>query len=428
MHVYFSGLGAGTGPLAMIAKLAGYTVSGSDKQMNEYVQYLKDRADITVVIGQSGEELAKAHKKQPVDWLVYSSALPKENPQHPELLKAKELGIKTSKRDEFLNELLNQTGQKLIAIAGTHGKSTTTAMMIWLLKEVGLPVSYSVGAKIPFGDMGEFNPKAAYFVYEADEYDRNFLSFTPYMGIITGVSYDHQDVYHTQADYTDAFVQFIHSCQVVVAWEEDELDIKPQNLVLLRENEVSPQLKLIGLVNRQNAWQVIRAAQQLSDYDESTLIEIMNRFPGLSRRFEKLTENIYTDYAHTMEKIRGALQTAREIAGENIVVVYEGLHNTRQHFMLERGQFDGLFTNIHELIWVPSYMAREDPTLAVLSPAQLIEQTGVSGKAAALDDSLWSVITQAAKDGSLVLLLSAGSGGSLDEWARQHVKTEKDRR
>ncbi|MCW1907865.1 MAG: Mur ligase domain-containing protein [Candidatus Saccharibacteria bacterium] len=427
MHVYFAGIGAGTGPLALIAKQAGFDVSGSDKQSSSYTEYLYKKAGITIAIGQTGEELAEAHRKQPIDWLVYSSALPKENPQHPELLKAKELGIKATKRDEFLNELLEQTGQKLIAIAGTHGKSTTTAMMIWLLKELGLSLSYSVGAKLPFGEMGEFNPAAEYFVYEADEYDRNFLSFTPYMGVITGVSYDHQDVYPTQEDYTAAFVQFIHSCQVSVAWDEDGLDAKPQKLVLLHENDVAPQLKLIGLVNRQNAWQVIRAVQQLSDYDELRLVEIMNRFPGLSRRFERLAENIYTDYAHTMEKIRGALQTAHEVAGDNIVVVYEGLHNTRQHFMLERGQFDGLFANIRELIWVPSYLAREDPKLELLSPAQLIERTGVTGKAAVLDESLWADITQAAKNGSLVLLISAGGGGSLDEWARQHVKTAEDR-
>jgi UDP-N-acetylmuramate--alanine ligase len=123
-----------------------------------------------------------------------------------------------------------------------------------------------------------------------------------------------------------------------------------------------------------------------------------------------------------MEKIRGALQTAQEMAGDNVVVVYEGLHNTRQHFMLERGQFDHLFEGIHKLYWVPSYLAREDPSLEVLSPTRLIERTGIIANAAELDAALWSAITEAAKAGSLVLLLSAGGSGSLDEWARNQLK------
>lgn len=427
MHVYFSGIGAGTGPLALIAKQAGYTVSGSDKQASSYTAYLEEHG-VTVAIGQSGEELAAAHAAKPVDWLVYSSALPKENPHHPELLKAKELGIRMSKRDEFLNSLLQDTGQKLIAIAGTHGKSTTTAMMIWMLKELNIPVSYSVGAKLSFGEMGEFNPESHYFVYEADEYDRNFLSFTPYMGIITGVSYDHQDIYPTKQEYDRAFVQFIDSCEIAVMWKEDKKGelyyTCPKLEIEVWEKEVPDNLSLVGLVNRQNAWQVICATKQLGSFDEAQLIAIMNRFPGLSRRFEKLSENIYTDYAHTMEKIRGALQVAQEVAGNNIVVVYEGLHNTRQHFMLEHNQFDGLFAGIKKLYWVPSYLAREDPKLERLTPKRLIELTGISAEPAELNDGLWRHISQAAESGSLVLLISAGGGNSLDEWARQQLQDE----
>lgn len=426
MHVYFAGIGAGTGPLAFIAKQAGYEVSGSDKQASSYTEYLAKHANVLVTIGQSGEDLKKLHAQKPIDWLVYSSALPKENPNHPELLMAQELGIRTTKRDEFLNMLLKQTGQKLIAVAGTHGKSTTTAMMIWLLKELGVPVSYSVGAKLSFGEMGEFEPESEYFVYEADEYDRNFLSFSPFMGIITGISYDHQDIYPTKQDYDQAFVEFINSCQTTVVWQEDKrgalTSLAPSQEIEIRQSDVPAELTLTGLVNRQNAWQVICAAQALGDYDENRLIDIMNRFPGLSRRFEKLADNIYTDYAHTMEKIRGAIQTAKEVAGDNVIVVYEGLHNTRQHFMLDRGQFKGLFEGLKQLFWVPSYLAREDPRLELLTPQKLIDRTGVKAIAAELDDQLWQDIIQDARSGSLVLLLSAGGGGSLDEWARHQLE------
>jgi UDP-N-acetylmuramate--alanine ligase len=113
--------------------------------------------------------------------------------------------IKMSKRDELLSNLINEKNLKLVAIAGTHGKTTTTAMAIWLFKQLGIPVSYSVGGKLSFGDMGEYHPDSEYFVYEADEFDRNFLSFKPYISLIAGVDWDHADIYPTRDNYYDAF-------------------------------------------------------------------------------------------------------------------------------------------------------------------------------------------------------------------------------
>ena len=95
----------------------------------------------------------------------------------------------------------------------------------------------------------------------------------------------------------------------------------------------------------------------------------MNSFPGVSRRFEKIADNIYTDYAHTPEKIRGAIQLTRELAGDNVVVVYEGLHNTRQHFIKDK--LKHLFDGVKTLYIVPSYLAREDPSLHILTPEDL---------------------------------------------------------
>src|SRR5207253_2498504 len=131
---------------------------------------------------------------------VYSSALPKTNPNHPELKFCEANGIKNSKRDEFMNKIIRDKRLKLIAVAGTHGKTTTTAMVIWLFKELGLPVSYSLGAQISFGEMGEYNKKGRYFIYECDEFDRNFLAFKPYVAIISGLSWDHHEIYPTQED------------------------------------------------------------------------------------------------------------------------------------------------------------------------------------------------------------------------------------
>src|SRR6476646_7705254 len=100
MHIYFSGIGgAGIGPLAQIAHQAGYTVSGSDKQDSQYIQYLKKHGVTEIHIGQDKAAIDRVHDKQPIDWLVYTSALPLENPDAPELAFCREQGIKTSKRD-----------------------------------------------------------------------------------------------------------------------------------------------------------------------------------------------------------------------------------------------------------------------------------------------------------------------------------------
>ncbi|HEX5447710.1 MAG TPA: Mur ligase domain-containing protein, partial [Candidatus Saccharimonadales bacterium] len=188
MHVFFSGVGgAAIGPLALIAKQAGYEVSGSDAQDSAYVDYLRSKGVDNISIGQSREQIASLHASRPIDWFVYSSALPKTDPGHPELRFAEENHIKATKRSDFINEILSQKDLQLIAVAGTHGKTTATAMAIWLFKQLGIPVSYSVGAKLSFGDMGHYQPGSRYFIYEADEFDRNFLDFHPKMSMITGL-------------------------------------------------------------------------------------------------------------------------------------------------------------------------------------------------------------------------------------------------
>src|SRR6202035_4919681 len=129
MHVYFSGIGgAGIGPLAMVAHQAGYEVSGSDQQDSSYVAYLKQHGISNIHIGQSRDDIVAVHDSQPIDWFIYTSALPAD---HPELVFCREQNIKTSKRDELLNQILTDKELKLIAVAGTHGKTTTTAMVTW---------------------------------------------------------------------------------------------------------------------------------------------------------------------------------------------------------------------------------------------------------------------------------------------------------
>ena len=425
MHIYFAGIGGtGSGPLAIIAKQAGYDVSGSDKQDSSYIQSVRKVGIEGLSLDQSGRYLESLHVKLPIDWVVYSSALVKENPDHPELEMAKKLGIRISKRDEFINFLLKDKGLKLIAIAGTHGKTTTTAMMIWVLKQLGVPVSYSVGAKLSFGEMGEYDSKSQYFVYEADEYDRNFMNFKPEISIISGIAYDHPDVYPTINDYTQAFADFVGQSLQVIAHPDDLEKIGYKSDTEL----INPRsFNLIGEVNRKNAQLVAEATLEIAkdlqlNTSNENIIGILNEFPGLSRRFEKIANNIYSDYAHTPEKILGALQIAREVAGDNVVVVYEGLHNTRQHFIKDR--LVDLFKGVKKLYVVPSYRAREDESLDDLTPEKLCQIICFPDERvpSRLDENLKVEITNNATTENLVLCLSAGGGGSLDEWLRKEFR------
>lgn len=429
MHIYFSGIGGtGIGPLALIAKQAGHDVSGSDKQDSHYIEYLKKHGITDISIGQTNESIAAAHQSNPIDWFVYSSALPRENPDHPELQFVSSNHIKHSKRDEFLNHVLHEKSLKLIAIAGTHGKSTTTAMMIWLLKALNLPISYSVGAKLSFGDMGMYDPHSEYFIYECDEFDRNFLSFKPYMSLITGVAWDHHEIYPTLQSYYDAFKEFIGQSTTNYLWqyEADLLQLPPSTSIqVLHDDDTNmSKISLHGLVNRQNAWQVISAVHMLTDTPIDTLIDSMNSFPGLSRRMEQIAPHLYSDYAHTPEKIVGAIGIAREIADEQhqkLVIVYEPLTNRRMHFtaMQHRDIFDGASA----LYWVPSYLAREDPEAHVLSPQELIKNLNPEIQNIAypmtLNNELKKAIQNHLGAGDMVVAMSGGGGHSLDEWLRK---------
>ncbi|MEK9196279.1 MAG: cyanophycin synthetase, partial [Patescibacteria group bacterium] len=167
----------------------------------------------------------------------------------------------------------------------------------------------------------------------------------------------------------------------------------------------------------------VEAIHELTDEPIDKLIEIANTFPGVSRRFEKITDNIYTDYAHTPEKIRGALQLAHEVAGDNVAVVYEGLHNTRQHFIMD--ELISLFEGVEKLYVVPSYLAREDKDLELLTPEKLCEiiQKPDNREPAQLDENLKTNISNLATQETLVICLTAGGGKSLDEWLRHQFIT-----
>lgn len=414
MHLYFSGIGgAGLSPLALLALDCGYQVSGSDAVLSLGTQAVQARG-ISITIGQSYQEIQSLHARQPIDWLVVTSALP---PNHPHLVFAKENNIKLSKRHELINLVLSTQNLKMIAVAGTHGKTTTTGMLVWLFQQLGIPVSYAIGSNISFGASAAYQSGSRYFVYEADEFDRNFLNFQPYVSLVTSLDYDHADTYPTRESYLQAFADFIQNTQLNCHLYTDNpilssqlADSLPTDILktkIITHNPQSPEsstlsrnthLQLPGKHNRANAylalmtaWQVFTSdpesrtsSPQLSGINLSStdpvqvLAPIFNSFPGTERRFQKLIPNLYTDYAHHPVEIAATLQLAKEVSGRQgnpkVVVVYQPHQNLRQHALDVRQGYKNCFQAADHIFWLPTYLSRENPDLPILSPAELVAE------------------------------------------------------
>ena len=418
MNIYFAGIGGvALGPLAEIARDAGYTICGSDPSEGLMTQQLR-QSGVTISNDQSGDFLAQSHQAKPIEWFVYTSAMPSD---HPEIIKARELNIPhIVKRDEFINFITKATDLKMIAAAGTHGKTTTTAMLIWVFQQLNIPVSYSVGSTISYGPSGKYTPGSRYFIYECDEFDRNFLAFSPEISLITSIDYDHPDTYPTREDYLTAFTQFIAQSSQVIMWEASVQEgLTVGNAAWrLQPNEVL-NIKLPGAHNRANATLVAKAIEYLHLADAQQVITALESFPGSTRRFEKLAPNLYTDYGHHPAEIAATLQMAREVS-DRVVLVYQPHQNVRQHQI--RDQYTDCMELAEQIFWLPTYLTREDPHLPLLTPLELTENLVNKSEVAyaELNDELWQYITAARKQGKLVLCMGAGS---VDGWLRSNINS-----
>ena len=390
------------GPLALMAKKAGISVCGSDLHEGAIFQELKD-ADVEVSIGKQDGEFLREKIKDGVEWFVHTSALPETA---LELKVAREAGIRISKRDNLTEFLIQKLGLKMVAVAGTHGKTTTTAMIIWTCLKLGLPVSYVVGSTLGFAPSGSYKNEDKYFIYEADEYDRNFLKFHPWLSVIVSVSYDHPDIYKTPEEYVAAFEQF-----------------KSQSEKVISDTSFSD-FKLAGEARRYDAGLAFEAVKEIIKNEnlaisDKEIVKVLNEFPGVGRRFEKLADGIYTDYAHHPEEIKATMDVAldqMDIDGlKGVVVVYQPHQNIRQHEVQDL--YYDAFVGASKIFWLPTYLTRENPDLPVLKPLDFINQLNNAevAEAAELNDELWAEICKYRDDGYLVILMSAGPA---DEWLR----------
>jgi UDP-N-acetylmuramate--alanine ligase len=199
-HVHFIGIG-GSG-LSAIARLhleRGYMVTGSDRALSPLAADLQ-KAGATVYLGHAAGNVTGA------DWVVRSSAIPDDN---PEVLAALGRGIPVYKRADYLGRLMASPDKIGIAIAGTHGKTTTSAMLAWTLSRLGQDPSFIVGGVLSNLGVNAHDGKGPAFVIEADEYDRMFLGLKPRFAVVTNVEHDHPDCYPTPADFQAAFVDFV---------------------------------------------------------------------------------------------------------------------------------------------------------------------------------------------------------------------------
>ena len=391
------------GPLALMAKQAGNDVFGSDLAAGAILPEL-EAAGIEVEIGAQDGAFLSEKIAEGVDWFVYTSALPDD---HAELVLARESGIRVSKRDEFTAYLVKELGLKMIAVSGTHGKTTTTAMIIWASLKLGLPVSYIVGTTLGFAPSGAYHPGDKYFVYEADEYDRNFLHYNPWLAILSSVTYDHPDIYPTREDYTAAFSQFKSQSENVI--EGDEV--------------VAEDFALAGEVRRKDAtlasMAVKRMLEDLGQDDAADLKRILGEFPGVGRRFEKLKDGLYSDYAHHPEEIAATIEVAREEAElrgkKGVVVIYEPHQNKRQHEVREG--YPEAFRGADKVYWLPTYLVRDNGDLPILS-AEELSQGIENAEVAEMSDALAEKIRAELDEGMLVILMTAGPA---DEWVRKKI-------
>lgn len=342
--------GTGLSAVAQILLEMGFGVSGSDRQLTAVTEQLTANGAL-ILAGQQAENLSKLGDQQP-DVVLASSAI---DAQNPELCAYQAAGIPVVKRNEFLPVML--TNRTLIAVAGTHGKSTTTSMIVEVLKGAGIDIGYIIGAQLK--DYGNAAVGTSpYFVLEADEYDHAFLGLHPTVAVITNVEWDHPDCYPTPQSFHDAFATFVEQVDptgLIISCADDtgaeqlrlERPISDRRwitygLTLAADiSALNPSvdtnggdtesklcadfywwnapkgeicLQVPGLHNLRNAL----AALAISCYCDApleTAIESLANFVGAKRRFETLGEAqgvmIIDDYAHNPTKIRSTLAAAR---------------------------------------------------------------------------------------------------------------------
>ena len=369
MKIHFIGIGGiGISALAQYYLAKGDRVSGSELKESEITQLLRKKG-ATIFIGHKDKNLSKN-----VDLVIYSSAIPKDN---PELKRAKEYKLNLKTYPQALGELTKK--YFTIAISGTHGKSTTTAMTSLILSKAGLDPTVIVGTKLKeFGNsnfrMGAQSPSdhPPILVIEACEYKKAFLNYFPKIIVITNIEREHLDYYKNLKNILSAFKEFISHLPengYLVANKDDKnvtrlirsLKKITKKYYSLRQkedvNKLKSLLKIPGTFNVQNALAALSVARILKIPDKISF-KVLSGYKGAWRRFEifplSLNNTPFTlisDYAHHPTEIKATLQAAREkFRKRRIILVFQPHQYQRTKLLFK--DFVNVFKDCIEKDWV----------------------------------------------------------------------------
>jgi UDP-N-acetylmuramate--alanine ligase len=360
-RLHFVGIGgAGMSGLALVCARLGASVTGSDRAESSYMERLR-AAGLDPVLGHDAANVPE-HAQ-----LVVSTAIGEDN---PEVVTARERGFETLHRGELLAELCAQ--KRLIAVSGTHGKSTTTAMIAWALRGIGADPAFFVGAEVlGMGeDGGAVNAgwgEGEWAVAEADESDGSFLELKPEVAVVTNVEMEHHAHWGSLAALQRAFAEFVAPAAGVALPADgslDELAGDARKLGFDAEVPGPPELPLAvpGRHNRANARAAL-AATELAGLETAAAAEALTGFPGVRRRLEPKGRrggvHIYDDYAHHPSEVRAALTALRELGPERLTAVFQPHLYSRTKAFAE--QFGAALALADEALVLDVYPAREQP-------------------------------------------------------------------
>jgi len=342
VKVHLIGIGGiGVSALAQYYLSKGHEVSGSDLVASEITDFVKIMG-VKIFIGNFAKNIEKDF-----DLVVYSPAV-KEN--NKELKQARKLKIKTQSYPEALGDLTKE--YYTIAVAGAHGKSTTTAMIALVLMEAGLDPTVIVGTKLKeFGGSNFRAGKSKLLVIEACEYDSSFLYYYPQIAVITNIDKEHLDFFRTFANVKKAFEKFILKLPVegflirnaddinAPVITEPKFQIKDYSLKQSEAKKIKSILRVPGSYNVSNALAALEVARVLAIPDKD-IFGALSKFNGTWRRFEILKENkkytLINDYAHHPNEILAVLTAAREkYKKKNIWCVFQPHQHQRTHYLFD---------------------------------------------------------------------------------------------
>ncbi len=340
-RLHFVGVGgAGMSGLALVCSELGAEVTGSDRGESSYMERLR-AAGIDPVVGHDAANLPAGAE------VVVSTAIGADN---PEVALARERGVEPLHRGELLAELCAE--KRLIAVAGTHGKTTTTAMLVWALRALKADPAFFVGGEVPgLGPAGAAANAGwgdgEWVVAEADESDGSFLRLAPEIAVVTNVEMDHHSRWGSLAELRAAFEEFAARASIVVRPEDSERAIP---------------LATPGRHNLLNARGAVAAAEA-AGFDPVAAAAALADFPGVHRRLELKGEaggaRVYDDYGHHPTEVRAALTALRELGPERLVAVFQPHLYSRTKAFAE--EFGAALALADEAIVLDVYPAREEP-------------------------------------------------------------------